>query len=256
MEKHDDYGVNGFHVLKGCIPKECIAGVNRELLDFLARVITRKFDTGVRPGTIFEALSVIHGRDLEFYKSVIGSLWRFSPLSRLLRSSHIEAAVGDLLGSPHLFLPGGDVVHIMSPQLIIPGGYHGIGAHQDWPSVRGSKDGVVAWCPLTQVTSDTFPIEVIPGSHRHGIFPGVGSKERPWEISILPFLESDYIPVECNAGDVVIFSNFLIHRSARDGAPDAFRLALSTRFDNGLDWDYLNEGLPTAYKRVVDRLEI
>lgn len=252
----DFYDLNGFKIIKGCVSGDAIAGAKQEVLGFLNSAVKKKFGCVPISETIFQALSLIHERDLEFYKAILGALWRFVPIVRLLRSSPIELAVKELVGSPHLFLPGGDVVHIMSSQLLIPGGYHGLGAHQDWPSVRGSDDGLVAWLPLTDVTHDTYPIEVIPGSHKHGIFSSSGCKERPWEISIAPFVEADFKPLECSAGDLVLFSNYLVHRSAQSGASGAFRLAISTRFDNGLDENYLNRGLPTAYKRVVDRLDI
>jgi|LauGreDrversion4_2_1035121.scaffolds.fasta_scaffold154647_2 ectoine hydroxylase-related dioxygenase (phytanoyl-CoA dioxygenase family) len=250
------YSSNGFFIVKNCVPLEEINGVNAQILDFLNEAITIRYDRISREVTIFGALRSIYDIDLDFYKSVIGSLWRFSPVARLMRSPSIEAAVKKCLNTSHLFLPGGDVVHIMCSKLVIPDGYHGLNAHQDWPSVRGSRDGLVAWLPLTDVTRDTFPIEIIIGSHKYGIFPGKGCKERPWEISLAPYTDVDFVPVECSAGDLVIFSNYLIHRSSIHGASDAFRLAASTRFDNGEDEDYLARGLPTAYKRSVERLEI
>jgi ectoine hydroxylase-related dioxygenase (phytanoyl-CoA dioxygenase family) len=250
----DFYHQNGFVVVNDCLPQALINDAMSSLTELLEFVANKKFVSNTKFKNTRQALAFFHSRDINFYTSILSALWRFRPLNQLMKSESIESVVKELLDTSWLFLPGGDVVHLMCDELQIPGGYHGLGAHQDWPSVGGSSDGLVAWLALTDVTVDSYPIEVIPGSHRSGIFKGLGVLDRPWEIDIRPYSVSDFIPVECSAGDVVFFSNYLIHRSSINGS--GFRMACSTRFDNGSELSYVQRGFPTAYKRVVERIKI
>lgn len=153
----------------------------------------------------------------------------------LLNSLGISDAV--LIGTP--------VAHIMSPDLRIPDGYNGTEAHQDWASTQGSLDCVTVWIPFHD-TKDNFPLEVIPGSHLQGL------KDGKLNGSVLEIEcdDKDFTPIECEAGDVVFMSGFVIHRTRKKGV---FRVAVSQRFDNASEPTFIDRGYPCAQRRIVDR---
>lgn len=138
------------------------------------------------------------------------------------------------------------VLHVMSPALQIPGGYHGTVAHQDWPSTQGSLDCVTVWVALTDAGIGNFPLEVIPGSHKSGLLDG----KMNGSVLEVEADEKDFAPIECKAGDVVFMSGFTVHRT---GVGNGFRVAVSQRFDNANEPTFIERGYHCAQKRVVDR---
>ena len=51
--------------------------------------------------------------------------------------------------------------------------------------------------------------------------------------------------IDCDPGDVVAFSSFLVHRTA---AGPGLRIAISTRFNNAAEPSFIERGYPTPYK--------
>ena len=94
--------------------------------------------------------------------------------------------------------------------------------HQDFPYTQGSEDGIVLWTPLFDVINHEGGIKFIPGSHLRGIEPvliadkqntnanGAHSVKIP---HCAKFEEEQAYTVDVLAGDVLVFSTLLIHKS-------------------------------------------
>jgi hypothetical protein len=143
------------------------------------------------------------------------------------------------------------VLHVMARNLKIPGGYHGIGVHQDWPSLQGSLDTVIIWIPLMTVNKNNYPVELIPGSHLGGLYPGTIA-EQLYETDPNCYQEKDFIPMELDCGDILYMSSFLLHRTMQV-AGSGLRIACSNRFENASEATYVRRVYPHAQKRVVNR---
>lgn len=138
-------------------------------------------------------------------------------------------------------------VHVMGDRLRIPGGYHGFGAHQDWPTLQGSLDTVTVWIPLTPVGPENFTMEVAPGSHKSGLYPS----ERKDNIFEVQGEITNWTPIVAQTGDVVFMSAFTVHRSSQEGA--GLRIASSMRYENAAEPTFVERGYPFAHKRVVQQ---
>jgi phytanoyl-CoA hydroxylase len=137
------------------------------------------------------------------------------------------------------------VIHFMADRLKIPGGYQKTAPHQDWRSVQGSLDGVTVWAPLYDVGLADYPLEIIPGSHRRGLAehePDVPN----WRVAGGLYEDSAFEPLTLKAGDAVIFSGFLIHRTGERGGHDV-RVAFSYRFNNVLEPSFVARNYPNTY---------
>lgn len=243
---------DGFCIARGLLPEADVTAtlesVHRTIRDQL-----REVGATAAGDDLHGALRALHAADIERYKRVLGALWRKADVSGLMRHPALFGFLKRAFGWTDVFLPGGEVALLMAADLKIPGGYFGLGAHQDFPSVQGSLDGVVAWIPLTDVDRDGWPVEVIAGSHRRGLITDVDETRNGWEIRPEALGEAAWLPVEAKAGDVVFLSVFTVHRSRREGDPARLRLALSTRFDNGAEPTFVGRAYPTAYQRTVHR---
>jgi phytanoyl-CoA dioxygenase PhyH len=248
----DEYKANGFYVAKGLLDGKDIT----QLVESMKKTVTdqlRALSALAEYDDIFSALKALHKADMQRYKRVLGAFWRKEETFRLAHHENITNFLKEKFGWGDIFLPGGLVALIMSHELKIPNGYFGLVTHQDFPSVQGSLDGVVVWFPLVDVNRDNFPLEIIPGSHKHGLLPMIKHGESTWEVQPEAYDESEFLPVDAKAGDVLFMSVFMIHRSSLEGKAGSFRLALSTRFDNGDEPTFLDRGYPTAYIRSVAR---
>jgi ectoine hydroxylase-related dioxygenase (phytanoyl-CoA dioxygenase family) len=137
------------------------------------------------------------------------------------------------------------VIHYVADRLRIPGGYHKTLPHQDWRSVQGSLDGITAWTPIFDVGLGDYPLEIAPDSHLRGLLDcehGVnGFVVDPglWD-------DGEFKPLPMQAGDAIVFSGFLLHRTGERGGEDV-RVALSFRFNNVAEPRFVERNFPNTY---------
>lgn len=248
----NDYKANGFLIAKGLLDKESI----EKVCSSIAKTFLNQFPESRQcsENDMFSAMQALYSYDIERYKKTAGGLWRKFDVYELMHDQRIIGLLNNVFGWKDLFIPGGQVVHIMAHELKIPDGYFGLVPHQDFPSVQGSLDGVVVWLPLVDVDMNNFPLQVIPGSHKRGLLPTMQNLgNTTYEISPEQYQDEDFISVEVNAGDVIFMSMFTVHRSSINGTLGRYRLALSTRFDNADEKTFIERCYPTAYERRVHR---
>lgn len=250
MTARQQFDADGFYIARNLLD----AGV----VDVCAQDIHAVFAQQVAllglpdAGDLFGNARALHGAHIEQFKKVLAALWRLQSVGALLNAAPIMAVLKKVFGFGPVFVPGGQTVHVQSAELKIPGGYFGLKAHQDWPSVQGSLDGLGVWVALCAIDANAYPLEVVPGSHRRGLIAPAGNQTSGlWVVDALD--DAAFVPVCVKPGDVVFFSNFLVHRSGLAGRSDFVRIACSTRFDNGGEPSFVARGLPSAYTRAVQR---
>ena len=107
--------------------------------------------------------------------------------------------------------------------------------HQDWLSMQGSINSIVIWIPLLDITDDTGGIKIIEASHKEGLLP---SKNDSWfakvEGDLSKFNKNLYFEPKLNAGDALIFSSLLVHKTAlpRIYNTNSVRLTLQFRISD------------------------
>lgn len=247
------YDQNGFYIAKGLIDKKVVEETVLSLKKHFDNQLSYLHEDV--PETIYSSMQLLHALDIERYKKTVGSLWRKMGVYNLLHHSEIQNFVQNNFGWSNIVIPGGQVVHIQAHSLKIPNGYFGLVPHQDFPSVQGSLDGFVVWIPLVDVDANRYPLEVIPGSHKNGIWPSFENNDSAWEVKPESYNEADFIPAVCEVGDVIFMSNFTVHRSSSKG-DDRLRLACSTRYDNGDEETFIDRCYPSAYIRSVHRTQM
>ena len=203
---------------------------------------------------IEDAMIALFDINHERYVQTVTSLFRQLNLQNLFYNEKILEKCRILFNSNNIYCPGGTNVHVASNSLRTPGRYMGQPAHQDFPSVQGSIDGLIVWVPLMDIFKDLYPLEIIPGSNNNGIYQTYDDDEHPqYQIKSDQISDNDFIPVECSMGDVIFMTNFTVHRSGQIGEKNKIRIAASSRFDNGEEPSFIDRGYPTAYKRIVER---
>jgi len=121
--------------------------------------------------------------------------------------------------------------------------YHTVPAHQDAKSMDGSADAVVVWFPLINVDKKLGALQVVPGSHTHGLMTssvveGFGMVNR--------YKDEDFIAVELNVGDGLFFNSYLAHRSGANST-ESIRWSCHLRYNNLDDASFIERKFPHPY---------
>lgn len=246
------YKQNGYYIAKGLLVKQ--ANLLQNVLLEIDTIILQQLKSSEIPGSdpqiIHQHLHQLFLFDQDAYLSSLKLCANlFSVHSILMNQYVIEMAQS--LGIQLPVLQGSPVLHIMADNLKIPGGYNGARTHQDWPSLQGSLDTVITWIPFMSVTLDNFPVEVSPGSHLGGLYPGEPA-ENVYKTDTDSYDDQSFVPAELAFGDVLFLSGFILHRT-RLTNHNGFRIAASTRYDNASEPTFINRKYPFAQKRVVTR---
>lgn len=118
-------------------------------------------------------------------------------------------------------LIGPDVKCMQSMLFVKPPGFQGQAWHQDEiyiPTRDRSLCG--GWIAIDDATVENGCLYVIPGSHKTGYLYPQRPHDNPDEFDFAPeshgFDDSGEIPVEVEAGTVIFFHGYLLHRSKRN----------------------------------------
>lgn len=130
------------------------------------------------------------------------------------------------------------------------GNSYGLPWHQDYPSMASSANSVIVWISVNDCNVNTHSIEVAPKRHAHGLLPG-NQLDNGFVLTEQAFDGSCVL--EINAGDILVFSPYLPHRTYVNPASQAYKLSFSRRFDD-LQCPYWPERkFANAYGVSVDR---
>lgn len=131
--------------------------------------------------------------------------------------------------------------------------------HQDTLYLLGSLNAVTVWIPFGPVDAQHGSIEVVPGSHKRGIYPFKKISDKP-VLEGIPFLQRDLaidyeiteppVAVRAGRGDIVVFNQMLLHRSTPNRSDRPRWTAQIRLSDLGDEW-FVQHRCPTGDKRNI-----
>jgi hypothetical protein len=248
------YRRDGYYVARGILSHDEIFALFHEMAQILTSQL-RFLGQAVKPGfdhhAVFRLMKKLFQTDRERYLASLRLIAKLYSLQILMMNPAIVEFVR-ALGLELPVMQARPVFHVMSRELKFEDGYFGFGVHQDWPALQGSLDMVTAWVPFVDVDKNLFTLEVIPGSHLHGLLPGKIT-DHILEVDSGQYSVADFLPVEAKAGDVVFMSAFALHRSGTEGRNNAIRLAASCRYENAMEEHFIAHAFPFCQHTVVKR---
>jgi phytanoyl-CoA hydroxylase len=92
-----------------------------------------------------------------------------------------------------------------------------------------------AWMALDDATTENGCLWVIPGSHKQGVlWPTEKTEDERFDCTDesvgIPYTEADEVPVEVEAGSIVFFNGYLLHRSLPNTAKGGYRRSLVNHY--------------------------
>lgn len=215
IKQKKEFKKNGYLVIKS-VPglKQNLNDIKKELLLF-AKVFDKKIKN-LNDKRYYKILKHSSSTRSKYYDT-LRYLYSVTKLSSLTLLKKISIELG-------LRLPA--VMRSYNLRMDMPkDSKHLFQWHQDITYLLGSLNSVTYWIPLTKVDKFFGSIEVIEGSHKDGLYDfryvgneNLGKKKNmsPKDINLKkdPLLKSKLILA--SPGDLVIFSQFLLHRSTKN----------------------------------------
>jgi hypothetical protein len=122
--------------------------------------------------------------------------------------------------------------------------YYKTPPHQDWRSMQGSLNAIVVWVPLVDINIDLGALEVIPGSHKWGLV--AGDLENGFG-TCKDVSDDQFTSIKVEAGDVLFFSAFLVHRSGNN-VTERIRWSCHFRYNDLNEATFKDRKYPCPYK--------
>jgi phytanoyl-CoA hydroxylase len=237
---------DGYLIIKGFFAESEINSIYAEAKKLFAHQITRVLGKTVDINNKEEfepAMFELFNADFETFKNVGLQTQHLISLHKLGTDTKILNLLQNLgLSDPSIAVRPS--IQFNSRHLSKGGTHWKLGAHQDWRTGQGSLDSIVLWFPLIPANEALGALQVIPGSHHWGLLPAETSG---YEGFIDKNLEdSQYKQCEFEAGDLLLFSAFLVHRSGNN-ITDHIRWSVQLRYNNLADPSFISRGMPMPY---------
>lgn len=214
---------DGYLFFSGLIPAEPLLRVRREIAEICARhgflaEGTRPEDAIVQPGVTYREGS-------PEYMAVYDEIQCLESFHTLAHQPPLLAALRELFGEEVLVHPR-NIARVMFPQnntFTTP-------AHQDFVHIQGTEDTWTSWIPLGDCPRELGGLEVLPGSHRHGVLPtrsayGAGGLGVETDSLGLEWVGGDF-----RNGDVLLFQSLCVHRGIDNQTPNRVRFSVDYRY--------------------------
>ena len=152
-------------------------------------------------------------------------------------------------------LIGPNVKSMQSMLFIKSEGKPGQAWHQDEMFIpTRDRSLTAAWIALDDATTENGCLWVLPGSHRSGvIYPNREHDDPRYDCTVesygFPFDDADAVPVEMEAGSVLLFNGYLLHKSLPNTGRHGYRRALANHYmsaESLLPWAVPPEGTTVA----------
>jgi phytanoyl-CoA hydroxylase len=239
----------GYALLKNFLDPDMVHAIHRQAKQLFALSITDALtdvdEVDVEDTPRFDQLMFrLFEEDFERFVNTGKHAQHLVELWRLASSK----AITQLLTSIGLEFPALSVrptLFFNSKRLDKTGHYWKLESHQDWRSSQGSIDSVTIWFPYVDCSTSLGALEVIPGSHRCGL---LSSSTVDYYAKINDGLtrDCDFLPIEMNVGDLLIFNGFLVHRSGLNQT-GRIRWSSQLRYNNLRETSFRRRKMPHTF---------
>ena len=179
-------------------------------------------------------------------------------ISDVMRATLTKAPIVDALKA----CIGPDIKCMQSMLFVKNAGKPGQAWHQDEHYIPTRNQSLVGvWIALDDARIDNGGLWMHPGSHKHGVLwptkpHGDARFDSSAEAFDFPYEREAGVPVEADAGDVVIFHGYVLHRSLNNTRPEGYRRALVNHVMSARSLLPWSMGLPPAPKEDFRDFEL
>lgn len=251
QEAVEFYRENGFLVITNGIPEKELAHIHAETLRLCRNADGKVNGVDPAPAEMSDEDALRRVLCIHFPHKLSSSMY----------ATLAQPSIVDVLTQ----VVSPNVKAMQSMLFIKAAGKPGQAWHQDEdyiPTRDRSLTG--AWIALDRATVENGCLWVIPGSHKQGIlWDQEWHGDRRFDCALqsvnFPYTDKDEIPVEVEAGAIVFFNGYLLHRSLPNRAKSGFRRALVNHYmsaESFLPWHKPKDGEPFEGMGKLDYRDI
>lgn len=222
----EEYFKKGYYLSKNCLPKKDIAN----LINTMRSVFKAPSDDDI--------INLFNKDFDKFYGAANICQWLIELFHLAVRCEIVSLIAKLGINTP--VMNTRPLVSYSSKKLAKNDNYWKVPVHQDWPSTQGSLNGLTLWIPLVDVTQELGPLEISPGSHLMGKQEHIES----YGVPVMKKIDWNFMPVPMEVGDVLAFSNFLVHRSGTNITEDKIRWSIHFRYDDVTEKTFIDRNYP------------
>lgn len=226
---------DGYLFLRQLLPKDAIFALRRQMLQVMSDFGWRREGLDDLDGTVvLEKLNEVPeaemrtdiGVSIEAYHAA----QKIEALHALPHHPNLLSLYRTLLDTDVLVHPRHIARMITSHHSIVP-----TPPHQDFPLIQGTADTWTAWIPIGDCPRAMGGLTVLQGSHRNGYVPIQPSKGAGGiAVELCPY-EEQWVEGDYEAGDVLTFPSYTIHKALRCAMKDQVRLSLDVRYQSAAE---------------------
>jgi hypothetical protein len=215
---------------KGRLPREEVLNLRLEMLQIVERYGWRQKDQHDLGGLIdLAALSQVPEEqmrtDIGVSIAAYHDVQKLEALHRLPHHPQLLSLYRSMLGKEILVHARHIARMITAHPSVFP-----TPPHQDFPLIQGTPDTWTCWIPIGDCPRELGGLTVLKGSHHNGFLPiqpakGAGGIAVPLCMNEVQWVEGDF-----EAGDILTFPSYTIHKALRCQRKDQIRLSLDVRF--------------------------
>lgn len=238
----ESYHQNGYLIAKNLIPMGDIAHIRQEAIDIYKQQLLRRGDNPKSYEEFEKDVYHLFRTDLSTFMDCGKHMQHTISLHRLSVCPQIIDVL-KRLGLSFITSSTRPVLFMNSKHLATKDIYHTVPAHQDVYSTEGSANSAVVWLPLTNLPKELGPLEIVPGSHKHGLLT---SRVEEGFGMVDVYGDKDFISTELEPGDALFFSSYLVHRSGNN-TTNSIRWSAHVRYNDMNDSDFIDKKYPHPY---------
>lgn len=214
---------DGYLFFRGLLPEGTLRAARAAILEVCARFGFLNPAHPLNEAVAAEGVRYREG-DPE-YMAAYDEIQRLESFHALSHEPALLEALRGLFGEEVLVHPR-NIARVMFPQnneFTTP-------AHQDYVHIQGTEETWTAWIPLGDCPRELGGLEVLPGSHRHGVLPvrsayGAGGLGVETDGLGLEWAGGDF-----RCGDVLLFHSLCVHRGVNNRTANQVRLSVDYRY--------------------------
>ncbi len=194
---------DGYTVIEPCEELENLIKEGNDEIDSIGKLFVEHFEGS-------SSLHTLQANKKGFYKAVRNCMC----LYKIASSETIKSLSKEIGVSCPVLGPSSIRLDIKEES------NHQFNWHQDAVSLLGSSKMFTYWVPFVDVSRKTGSIELLPGTHKHGIYkvaardPEIADNNKSSNLLITEELEtSRSLVIEAKAGSIVILDPFICHQS-------------------------------------------
>jgi phytanoyl-CoA hydroxylase len=242
------YKTDGFLLLRNVLPKTFLEDIRKEAKSCFLHQLTCRGYSLSESSTEKDFEQALYRLFNDDYDAFVGAAKLCQHAISLFRLSASEEVIGSLreVGVEQPAICVKPIIYFNSRHISKIAGHYKTPAHQDWRSMQGSLNSVVVWIPLIDIDRDLGALEVIPGSHLMGLLP---TEQDEWfrHVRSDSINETEFVPLEVEAGDLVLFSSFLVHRSGNNST-ESIRWSMHYRYNDAAESSWIERKFVHPYK--------